>query len=104
MKYEIPIRDKSVVSVKGQTVIPKEIREAAGIKEGTKLTWILTGSDLRVIVIPDDPVRAVRGILKDTGYTFDDFLRERNEERERERLTEQEEEKRWRATSSTPRP
>ena len=103
MKMEIPVSGKSVVSVKGQTVVPKEIREAAGIKEGTKLTWILRGDDLRVIVIPDDPVRALMGILKGHG-TFEDWLAERNEERARERQLEEEEERRWRDTSSTPRP
>jgi AbrB family looped-hinge helix DNA binding protein len=98
MKIEIPVRAKSVVSVKGQTVVPKEIREAAGIKEGSKLTWLLTGNVLRVIVIPDDPVRALRGILKGKG-TYADWLAERNEERRRE-LEKEEEEIRWRGTSS----
>jgi hypothetical protein len=42
------------------------------------------------------------GILKDTDYTYEDFLRERNEERERERMQEEKEAERWRATSSTP--
>ena len=38
-----------------------------------------------------------------SGYTFEDFMHERNEERKRERLMDKEEEGRWRATSSTHR-
>ena len=49
--------------------------------------------------MPDDPVKALTGILKDSGYTYEDFMRDRNEERKRERLQEEREERRWRGTS-----
>jgi AbrB family looped-hinge helix DNA binding protein len=101
MKIEIPVRGQSVMSTKGQTVIPKEIREALGLQEGQKLAWTLREGKLTVFPLPDDPVRALRGILKGYG-TYDDWLRERNEERERERQKDAEEEK-WRASSSTRR-
>ena len=101
MKIEIPLRAQSIVSSKGQTVIPKGIREALGIKEGTKLAWTLAEGKLTVFPLPEDPVRALRGILKGHG-TYADWLQERNQERERERQKDEEEEK-WRATSSTPR-
>jgi len=93
---------KSVVSVRGQTVIPKEVREALGISAGTKLSWIVKGKSAMVFPVPDDPVRALMGILKDSGYTYSDFLRERNEERKRERIQDEKEERRWRGMSSTP--
>jgi AbrB family looped-hinge helix DNA binding protein len=94
---------KSVVSVRGQTVIPKAVREALGIKPGAKLRWVVKGRSATVFAVPDDPVGALMGILKDSGYTYEDFLRERNEERKRERLKDEEEERRWQATSSTRR-
>jgi AbrB family looped-hinge helix DNA binding protein len=102
MKIDVPISAQSVVSVKGQTVIPKEIREALGIKAGTKLSWTVKGRSIYVFPVPEDPVHALMGILKDSGYTFEDFLRERNEERKRERVQEEKEEQRWRGMSSTP--
>src|SRR5690349_21799035 len=94
-------RGKSVISIKGQTVIPKEVRDAMGLKEGVELKWIVKGHHAMVFAIPDDPVEALRGVLKDSGYTFEDFLRERNEERKYERLLEEREETDWQDTSST---
>ena len=75
----------SKVSVRGQTVIPQEIREELGITPNTKLAWSNRGGVIRVIPIPDDPIAATRGILKGTGFTFQDFMDERNKERELER-------------------
>jgi AbrB family looped-hinge helix DNA binding protein len=92
-----------VVSTKGQTVIPKSVRKELGIKEGTKLAWIVRDGKLTVMPVPEDPVAASVGILAGRGYTFDDFMRERNEEREYERKLEAEEDEQWGHTSSTPR-
>jgi AbrB family looped-hinge helix DNA binding protein len=57
---------KSVrLSRKGQFVIPKEIREALGVKEGDELLVTLEGK--RVILSrPEQHARATRGILKGT--------------------------------------
>ena len=94
---------QSVVSVRGQTVIPKEIRKALGIKEGAKLSWIVKDNHIVVFPIPEDPVRALRGILKGHG-TYEQWLKERNEERQRELELDEKEAARWRDTSSTPQP
>jgi len=91
MKLVVPVRVHSLVSVKGQTVIPKEIREAFSIKEGTKLVWTLRDGKLTVFPVPEDPLRASLGILKDSGYTFDDFMQDRAEERAAERALEERE-------------
>ncbi|WP_162243256.1 AbrB/MazE/SpoVT family DNA-binding domain-containing protein [Devosia sp. Leaf420] len=34
---------------KGQTTIPKSLRDAVGIKDGTPLTWILEDGAIRVV-------------------------------------------------------
>jgi AbrB family looped-hinge helix DNA binding protein len=87
---------KSVVSTRGQTVIPKEVRAAAGIEPGTEIEWVVKEGKIYVFLIPRDPVRALRGILKGHG-TYAEWLAERNEERERERIKDEEEIARWRA-------
>ena len=97
----------SSVYEKGQTVIPKAIRELAGIAYGTRLQWEVREGVIQVIPIPKDPVRASEGLLKGKGLTFQQFLRERQQERglEREREareTSTREVSPW-PTSSTPR-
>jgi bifunctional DNA-binding transcriptional regulator/antitoxin component of YhaV-PrlF toxin-antitoxin module len=91
---------ESSVYERGQTVIPKQIREAAAIEYGARLRWEIEEGVIRVTPLPKNPLRASIGILKGTGYTLEEFLRERNEERAREREREAEEEARWRSSST----
>ena len=78
---------KSIVSTRGQTVIPVEVRKALGLEEGTKIEWVIKNGNAYVFPIPKDPVKALRGVLKGHG-TYADWLHERNQERERERSLE----------------
>ncbi len=77
--------EESRVYERGQTVVPKKIRDAMGVEEGTRLSWDLRDGVAQVIAIPKDPVRALYGIMKDKGPTFEEYLAERNAERQRER-------------------
>jgi len=88
---------------RGQTVVPKKIRDAMGLEEGSKLVWNLQDGVAHVIALPKDPIRGARGILKGKGLTMKQFLAERNAERKRERELEAEEERRWRTYSTRPR-
>ena len=72
---------QSTVSVRGQTVIPQEIREQFGIKPKTKLVWSAEDGILTVIPIPADPIEASFGMLAGQGYTLGNFLEERRQER-----------------------
>ena len=83
--------EQSGVYARGQTVIPKTIREAVGIVYGTRLHWELREGVIHVIPIPQRPARALRGILKGTGMTFQWFM----QERQRERQLEREQERTW---------
>jgi bifunctional DNA-binding transcriptional regulator/antitoxin component of YhaV-PrlF toxin-antitoxin module len=74
---------QSKVSVRGQTVIPVEIRKALNITPDTVLRWEIENGVVLVYPLPKDPVRASLGILKGKG-TFEGFLRDRTEERARE--------------------
>ena len=77
--------EASRVYTRGQTVVPKKIRDAMGVEEGTRLSWDLRDGVAQVIAIPKDPVRDLYGIMKDKGPTFEEYLAERNEDRQRER-------------------
>lgn len=93
----------SRVYEKGQTVIPKAIREVAGIAYGTRLQWEVREGVIQVVPMPKDPVRASEGLLKGKGLTFQQFLRERQQERRLEKEREAREGSPW-PTSSTRRP
>jgi len=60
------IMTKSVrISRKGQFVIPKEMREALGIREGDEIIATLDGERV-VLARPHAYARATRGLLKGT--------------------------------------
>ena len=75
---------KTTVSVRGQTVVPREIREQMGIVPQTRLKWQIRDGVIVVYPIPPDPIQAAVGILKGRGPTTDDLLAERRRERQRE--------------------
>ena len=79
---------QSKVSVKGQTVIPQEIRRALGITADTVLRWSVKDGVILVLPIPKDAVRASIGIFRDKGPSTADLLEERRRERARERAKE----------------
>jgi len=99
---EEPLSEVSKVYERGQTVVPKRIRDALGIEHGARLQWRVHEGVIQVVPIPREPVRASIGLLKGKGLTFSGFLRDRQEERRREREREAQEQRRW-PTSSTRR-
>ena len=50
------------VSTKGQIVIPKEIRERAGLQVGQRVQVIARGGT--ITLVPDQPIARLRGIAK----------------------------------------
>ncbi|HEY1751929.1 MAG TPA: type II toxin-antitoxin system PrlF family antitoxin [Caulobacteraceae bacterium] len=57
---------QSTVTAKGQTTIPKEIRDRLGLKPRSKIRYLVT-HDGTVMLAPVLPVSALRGILKYDG-------------------------------------
>ena len=94
---------ESSVYARGQTVIPKTVREALAIEYGTKLHWEVREGVIHVLPLPKNPVQASIGILKGKGLTYAQFMKDRRADRARERKREEEEERRWSMSSIRPR-
>jgi len=73
------------LSSKGQLVIPKQIREALGIKPGQKVFFKIVKDHLvEIAPLPEDPVRHFCGIFKGGSSLTKALLKEREEDKKRE--------------------
>jgi len=75
---------QTTLSKRGQTVVPAQIRKRYQIIEGDKLVWIDDGETLKIVPVPSDLIRALRGIAKGEGLV-EELMKYRREERRRER-------------------
>lgn len=73
--------DTSVVTVKGQIVVPAKIRRKFGIKKGTKVAFIEQNGKLMIQPLDKDYFENLAGILGTEG----DMLRSLMEDKKRER-------------------
>jgi len=74
---------KSTVTRRGQTVIPAPLRRQYQIEEGMILEWLDAGGSIKVIPVPKDPIKVLRGSAKGEGL-LEQLLLSRREDRERE--------------------
>ena len=74
---------ETIVSRRGQTVVPAAIRARYKIKDGDRLVWIDDGQTIRLIPVPADPLKALRGSGKGQNLTAK-LLEERSKDRMRE--------------------
>jgi len=70
------------VSVRGQTVIPSNIRKKYKIGPNSKVEFIDTGKEIIIVPIPSNSFAFSKGILK--GISTQDLIAERRRERSRE--------------------
>ena len=79
---------RTVISSKGQVVIPAELREQFGLEKGTRATWTEENGRLVLTPITLQRIREIRGFLKPRPgepSRFDELFAERAREREREK-------------------
>ena len=76
--------DATVVTTKGQVVIPSRIRRKYNIKKGTKLYIEERGEYLVLKPITEAYFEKLAGVLPTKGKLSKALLQERNEEKERE--------------------
>jgi AbrB family looped-hinge helix DNA binding protein len=64
----------STLTVKGQTTIPKPIRDHLGLKPGDKVKFLVR-SDGSVVILPKLPITALKGFLKSEvhGISLEDM-------------------------------
>lgn len=56
---------ESKISSKGQTTLPKPVREALGVKPGDRVRYIILDDEVRII--PMRPIARLFGMLKYEG-------------------------------------
>lgn len=79
---------RTVISSKGQVVIPAELRERLGLQKGISATWTEEKGRLVLTPITEKRLREIRGFLKPkpgAPSMFEELFAERQRERERER-------------------
>jgi len=69
--------DKVTVSSKGQIAIPKQVREALNLREGSKLTLEVRGQE--IVLSKGAAWRKLRGAGRDITKDFLEFRREERE-------------------------
>jgi len=99
MRITTAVSGNSALSERGQTVIPKEVRQALGLKAGANLTWTVIDGVATVRPLPEDPVEASIGALKHLKVSTADLLADRRADLEKEDAETAEQVRRWRSTS-----
>lgn len=74
--------DKSLVSAKGQIVIPSKLRRKFGIRKGTPVS--ITARDGEIVIQPltDEYIRSLQGIMGTDGKLLKALMEEKRRERE----------------------
>lgn len=79
---------RTVISSKGQVIIPAELRDEFGLAKGTRATWTKENGRLILTPMTEQRLRQIRGCLKPRPgepTMFDELFAERERERKREK-------------------
>jgi AbrB family looped-hinge helix DNA binding protein len=78
----VPVKiEASVVTTKGQLVIPARLRRRFGIKKGTTVTFFEDGGRIIMQPVTAEFIRGLRGSLKEEPSALGVLLNERKRER-----------------------
>jgi AbrB family looped-hinge helix DNA binding protein len=69
-------------TIKGQIVIPADIRGKFKIKKGTRVNVYEDGNKIILEPLPDDPIKQGRGMLKTRGRILKALMADRKREAE----------------------
>ena len=66
---------ESGITAKGQTTLPKAVREALSIQAGDRIRYVIEGSEVRIL--PVRPINRLYGVLQydGTAATLEDMER-----------------------------
>ena len=56
---------ESAITSKGQTTLPKVVREALGVRAGDRVRYVIVDDEVRIL--PVCPVNRLFGVLQHTG-------------------------------------
>jgi bifunctional DNA-binding transcriptional regulator/antitoxin component of YhaV-PrlF toxin-antitoxin module len=76
---------RTSISSKGQVVIPAELRQRLGLKQGMSATWGEANGTLILTPITERRIKEQMGSLKGKTSMFEDSFEERRRERIREK-------------------
>jgi len=74
--------DKSVVTVKGQIVVPSKLRRKFGIKKGTQVYLYERDGEIVIKPLTDDYIRSLAGVTGTKGKLLKALMEEKAKERE----------------------
>ena len=76
--------DRSVVTAKGQIVIPAKLRRKHGIKKGTPVSFYERNGEIVLQPLTDEYIRSLQGIARTWGKgdLLKDLMKEKAKERE----------------------
>lgn len=75
---------KTTLTKRGQIAVPAEIRKKYGLQPGSKLYWLNTGKEIKLVPVSADPIEAMHGSASGKKLT-EKLLKERRKDKEREK-------------------
>ncbi|MBX7151225.1 AbrB/MazE/SpoVT family DNA-binding domain-containing protein [bacterium] len=74
--------EKSIVTTKGQVVIPSKLRKKYGIKNGTMIHFIESEGEIRLVPITKELIHKNIGMLGTKGRLLKALMEDKKRERE----------------------